>query len=126
MSEHHESTPKKSKGNPVVNYVQESFQELQKVTWPTRNKAVKLTFIVIGFCLVFALFVGGLDFAFNTGYRSLVTLSNQINPAPITPVTQPASGEPTSSMDLSNIKVNPTAIPTAPVGDIKVSGSTQQ
>lgn len=121
MSEHHET-----KKNPIINYFQESFEELKKVTWPTRNQAIKLTFIVIGFCIAFSLIVGVLDFAFNTGYRSLVNLSEKINPptTTTTPTTnQVASGEPTSAVDLSKIKVNPSA---APVSDVTVKGTTQQ
>lgn len=120
MSEHQES-----KKNPIVNYFQESFEELKKVTWPTRNQAIRLTFIVIGFCVVFSFLVGVLDFAFNTGYRSLVNISEKINPPAVTnPVTnQVATGEPTSTVDLSKIKV-PAA--SAPVSDVNVNGSTQQ
>lgn len=124
------SESKESKKNPIVNYFQESYEELKKVTWPTRNQAVKLTFIVIGFCIFFALVVGGLDFAFNTGYRSLVNFSNQFAPPP-TPVTDVTSGEPAPSVDLSNIKVTPDTTPASepvltPVGTTTVTGSTQQ
>lgn len=124
MSESNE--PKKSKGNPLINYFQESFEELKRVTWPTRNQAIRLTFIVIGFCIVFSFTVGVLDFVFNTGYRSLVDLSSKIAPPAATnPVTdQVATGEPTSNVDLSKIKVQPT---TSPASDVKVNtGSSQQ
>ena len=79
--------------NPIVGYVQESYDELKKVTWPTRNQAIRLTFIVIGFCIVLSAIVGVLDFGFNTGYRSLVIYSEKVVPplptAPVqaTPVT---------------------------------------
>ncbi len=117
MSEH----KPESKKNPVFGYFQDSYEELKKVTWPTRNQAVRLTFIVIGFCIVLALIVGVLDFAFNTGYRSLVDFSDKVAPpAATTPVTTDvASGEPTSTIDLSNLKVEPVAEPTT-------AGLTQQ
>ena len=35
------------KKNPLLNYFQESYEELKKVTWPTRNKAIRLTGIVL-------------------------------------------------------------------------------
>ena len=118
------SESKETKPNPIVNYVQESFAELKKVTWPTRNQAIRLTFIVIGFCIAAALVVGFLDFAFNTGYRSLVTLSEKVAPVQTTtPATSVATGEPTSKIDLSNIKVTPSA---APVATPPAAGSTQQ
>jgi len=125
MSESNE--PKPSKGNPILNYFQESFEELKKVTWPTRNQAIKLTFIVIGFCIVLALFVGVLDFVFNAGYRSLVDYSAKIAPPAVTnPVTnQVATGEPTSKVDLSKIKITPST--STPGVDVKVNPvSTQQ
>lgn len=117
MSEH----KPESKKNPILGYFQDSYEELKKVTWPTRNQAVRLTFIVIGFCIALALIVGILDFAFNTGYRALVNFSDKVAPAPVTtPVTSDvASGEPTSTLDLSNLKVDPVPAPTA-------GGSTQQ
>jgi preprotein translocase subunit SecE len=120
------SEPKESKKNPLINYFQESYEELKKVTWPTRNQAIKLTFIVIGFCIVLSFLVGVLDFAFNEGYRSLVDLSQKISPPAATnPVTTPvATGEPTSSVDLSKIKIAPSP---APVSDVKINtGTTQQ
>ena len=62
--------------NAIAKYVIESFQELRKVTWPTRNQALRLTAIVLGFCLLMALVVGVFDWAFNTGYKYLLTLAS--------------------------------------------------
>ncbi len=64
----------------VLNYFQESYEELKKVTWPTRNQAMRLTFIVLGFCFSAALLMGVLDFGFNYGYRSLVLYAEKIVP----------------------------------------------
>lgn len=63
------------KANPAVNYIQESILELKRVTWPTRQQAFKLTIIVLSFCLAAALFVGAVDWLFNTGYAQLLTLA---------------------------------------------------
>lgn len=49
----------------VTGYVRESLEELQKVTWPTKNQAVKLTIIVFVFCLLMALFLGAVDYLLN-------------------------------------------------------------
>ena len=51
--------------NPISNYIKGSWQELSKVTWPTKNQAVRLTIIVFVFVLLFALFLGVFDFLFN-------------------------------------------------------------
>jgi len=70
----------------IVNYVQESFQELKRVTWPTRNQAVRLTFIVLGFCIVAAAALGVFDFGFNYGYHSLVDYAAKIAPPAATEI----------------------------------------
>ncbi len=62
----------KTKKNSFINYLQASVEELRKVTWPTRNQAIRLTFLVLGFCMVIALIIGILDFAFGFGYRTLL------------------------------------------------------
>lgn len=78
------------------NYFQDSYQELKKVTWPTRNKAIRLTLIVLGFCLVAAIFMGALDLTFNTGYRYLVDYAAKVAPAPAQ-VEQTAPSTPLSA-----------------------------
>jgi len=61
-----------AKNNRFANYVRDSFQELTKVTWPTKNQAVRLTGIVLVFCLVFAIFLAIVDFGANEGYTWLL------------------------------------------------------
>ena len=62
-------------GNPVVNYFKGSFQEMKKVTWPTKDKTMKITFIVFGFCIGMALYTGLLDTAFHAGYNWLLSIA---------------------------------------------------
>jgi preprotein translocase subunit SecE len=38
--------------------------ELRKVTWPTREEALRLTLIVLGFTLAAMIFLGALDILF--------------------------------------------------------------
>ena len=61
--------------NKIVQYFTDSFSELRKVTWPTKNQAVKLTAIVLGFCLFMAVVVGAVDALFNMGYKYLINIS---------------------------------------------------
>ena len=82
---------KHARGNSVTSFVGASYQELRKVTWPTRNKAVRLTFLVLGFCLVTAIFIGVLDYVFGTGHRSLLDLG----PARTLPVSADTAAQPT-------------------------------
>ena len=105
-----------NKKNPIINYFQESYEELRKVTWPTRNQAIRLTFIVIGFCIVFSIFVGILDFAFNAGYRQLVDFSEKVAPP-----SAVLSGEAAPiTIDPSSVTVTPAA-PAASPAAVKIT-----
>ncbi|PIR89556.1 MAG: preprotein translocase subunit SecE [Candidatus Harrisonbacteria bacterium CG10_big_fil_rev_8_21_14_0_10_40_38] len=48
----------------LTNYLQESRREFKRINWPTFIETRKLTFIVIGFSLGLAAFLGVLDFGF--------------------------------------------------------------
>ena len=48
-----------------IEFLKEVRLELKRTTWPTRKEAINLTLIVIGFGLVVAAFLGGLDFLFS-------------------------------------------------------------
>jgi len=61
--------------NVITDYFTGSWQELRKVTWPTKNQAIKLTAIVLGFCLFMALVLGLIDGLFSFGYKYLLTLT---------------------------------------------------
>lgn len=63
------------KENAITKYVRSSIQELEKVTWPTKNQAVRLTAIVFVFVLLVALFLTFVDFAFNWIYTYILTLN---------------------------------------------------
>lgn len=59
----------------LVEYFTGAFQELRKVTWPTKNQAIRLTAIVLGFCLFMALVIGVIDGVFNYSYKFLLSLA---------------------------------------------------
>jgi len=61
--------------NKITQYVKDSFGELGRVTWPTKNQAVLLTVIVIVFCAVAAAFMGALDLVFGIGAEELLKLA---------------------------------------------------
>jgi len=48
----------------AIKFLKEVRIELKRVTWPTRKQTARYTFIVIGFSLAVAAFLGGLDFLF--------------------------------------------------------------
>lgn len=49
---------------PFIVFFQETFQELKKVIWPTKEEVLRLTGVVIIVSLIVGFFIGGLDFIF--------------------------------------------------------------
>ncbi len=47
--------------NPVVRYLRETRAEISKVTWPTRDEWIRLSFIVLIVTFVMALILGVTD-----------------------------------------------------------------
>jgi len=48
--------------NKLTNYIKNSIIELKKVSWPTKQQAVRHTLLVIAISLVVAAFLGIVDF----------------------------------------------------------------
>jgi preprotein translocase SecE subunit len=46
-----------------ITFLKQTYDELQKVKWPTRNEIIRLTTVVIFISLVIGLYIGGLDYA---------------------------------------------------------------
>jgi preprotein translocase SecE subunit len=66
------------KPNAVKGYFVESAMELKKVTWPTSKKAVRLTVVVLSFCLAVGAMIGLVDMLFNFGYGQLLELAGKV------------------------------------------------
>ena len=58
--------------NPVTKYWKETRGELRKVTWPTRDESQRLTAIVIGVTIAFAIFLWGFDLLFSNVIQLLI------------------------------------------------------
>ncbi|MCW1929750.1 MAG: preprotein translocase subunit SecE [Candidatus Kerfeldbacteria bacterium] len=54
--------PEQKKGNPIFRYFSTAVAELRKVSWPSRSEAWQKTQVVIVFSLIFAVFLGAVDF----------------------------------------------------------------
>ena len=50
-----------SKGRQTVEFLSESRFELRKVVWPTRQEAIRMTWVVIVVVIVLSLLLGGFD-----------------------------------------------------------------
>lgn len=56
----------------IITYLRETRAELKKVSWPTRQEALNLTYIVLGVTLAFAVFLGILDWVFSQLFQLIV------------------------------------------------------
>jgi len=61
--------------NKIKNYIKGAFEELPKVVWPTKNQAIRITIIVLIFCLVTAVSLALVDYGFTQGYTQLIQLA---------------------------------------------------
>ena len=53
-------------------WLRETRAELRKVTWPTREEALRLTYVVIGLSLAMGAVLGLMDFVLNSLYGLLI------------------------------------------------------
>jgi len=58
--------------NWLTKYFKESYEELKKVSWPTRKDTVRDTLIVIGVSLAVAAFLGILDLGLTVGLEKIL------------------------------------------------------
>lgn len=62
---------RRGRGNPV-DFVRDVRSELRKVSWPTRQETINLTVVVLAFAVVVGMFLGGMDFVFQTLFKFLL------------------------------------------------------
>ena len=60
-----DNKPDVKKPNKIQKWWRETVGELRKVTWPTKEEALKMTKIVIVVVLATAIFLGVVDFIFS-------------------------------------------------------------
>ena len=60
--------------NAVVRYYRETVGELKKVVWPTREEALRLTWIVLVVITIMAIILGSADYLFSQLFRFLISL----------------------------------------------------
>jgi preprotein translocase subunit SecE len=63
------------RGSSIISYLNDTRAELRKVTWPTRQESWNLTLIVLGATVVMAIFLGLLDFIFQTIVSGILQFS---------------------------------------------------
>lgn len=62
--------------NKITNYIKASFEEMKKVTWPTKKDTYSYTVLVIGISLGVATFLGILDYFFNLGLEYIIKMNS--------------------------------------------------
>lgn len=70
-----EATASAKTRNPFVwifRYFRESKEELEKVTWPTRQEIFRYSVLVIGMCIAVAVFFAALDYVLSLGLTALI------------------------------------------------------
>jgi preprotein translocase subunit SecE len=58
--------------NPITRYLRETWAELKKVRWPTRQEAQNLTLIVLAVTVGMAIILGLMDFFFAWEFKGLI------------------------------------------------------
>lgn len=74
-----EKSAEKSTKNPItwmIDYIRESKEELNKVTWPSKKTVLNYSIIVIIVSLLTAGFFAGLDWLLQQGLAELIRLSS--------------------------------------------------
>ncbi|MEZ4087168.1 MAG: preprotein translocase subunit SecE [Candidatus Gracilibacteria bacterium] len=106
---------KKNKKNGLIQYFEDSYSEIRKVQWPTKNTAVRLTFLVLGFVFAVAILIGILDFIFGTGYRALLDVA----PEQSLPSVQTTDGE---VQTVTTPEIDEDGVPIIDVGTLSSDG----
>ena len=56
----------------IKNYFVGSYNEMRKVSWPTKKQTINYSLLVIGLSIGMAIFFSILDYVFNLGIESII------------------------------------------------------
>jgi len=56
----------------IKEFFKEVYVEMRRVSWLSRKEIVKYTLIVLGFTIISAAFLGGLDYIFSLGIKNFL------------------------------------------------------
>ncbi len=97
------------KENVIKNYFKHSFEELTKVTWPTKNQAVKLTIVVLIFCIVFAVCLSVVDYGLEQLHTLMIEKINvqqTVDPVDVTATAETSGGQPITVTPVTTTPAN--------------------
>ncbi len=76
--------------NSIISYFRSAKEELEKVSWPTREDVMRYSTIIITVSVVLAVFFAALDFGLHTGVSTVLTKRFQgVTQTEEVPQTQP-------------------------------------
>lgn len=75
----------------VVTFIKEALAELRKVVWPTRQKAMRLTGVVVIVTILAGAFLAAVDFGLGKGIEYVIDTSQKKNAGNVQNV--PANGQ---------------------------------
>jgi len=58
--------------NSLIAFLKGVKMEIQKINWPTKDRTVRYTLIVVGISTVVAVFLGGIDFLFTIALNQFI------------------------------------------------------
>jgi len=58
--------------NKIITFLKEAKVELMKVNWPSRQQTINYTLVVIGISLTIAIFLGSMDYIFETIIKKII------------------------------------------------------
>ncbi|OGH88816.1 MAG: preprotein translocase subunit SecE [Candidatus Magasanikbacteria bacterium RIFOXYC2_FULL_42_28] len=56
------------------NYLLGSYEEMKKVSWPTKKQTINYSWLVVGLSVGVAIFFAVLDYIFNLGIEQIIVL----------------------------------------------------
>ncbi len=62
--------------NMVTRYFREAYEELKKVTWPSRDEVIRYTIAVVIMGVVLGVYFGLADWALSKGLEALVSFTS--------------------------------------------------
>jgi len=94
-----------------MSYIRNSFEELKKVTWPTKNQAINTTIFTIIFTLLATVLITFVDSGFNTLFKIMLenspkaqneALVEDVNPSDIKILD--AEGQPLEGVEIEALE----------------------
>lgn len=75
MASSKHSSKSSNKDQSLVEFLQASWHEREKISWPTRAEVLNLTVVVIVSTIIVALYLGSVDYVLAQSVQALINLT---------------------------------------------------